>query len=137
MTAADIRASISVKRNAEWVSQNAVTEEGRLPDPEFQRCVDTICAVGSAHNLGRWRCTPHHVEVRMPMRPLATYDGSYLTWLVVAAHLNRVRIELSAAPGGRGGAVLLIRAHPRSASTVLLAHHPGIERFAKFAEEGL
>jgi len=108
-----------------------------VTDEERSRCLRTLWAIAPDHNLYRVRqddapdfgyepCR-EGLRIKLKHTRLATYDNDLLTRLVVAAHVNYVRVEI--APCNMQ--TLEVTVHPRRPDGPdLYSRHPGMERFA-------
>lgn len=111
---------------AGWVRTNYRPE---MNDAEA-RCVNTLCSISAPYNLpfrndAGWKKVTwlHGRGVAVVLNAtLATFDFAELTRLVVAAHRNLVRVQVSAKSGG-----LEIMLHARQAEGRFNERHPDLD----------
>lgn len=89
--------------HCEWYEHNVKYEDGVdvVLTPDQRRCLETLCVMDNIYNINTYRplsagiaMTPWSVSCLL-RGSISTYDCSRLTSLVLAAHRNSVRVEIS------------------------------------------
>ena len=106
-----------------------------MTDDEYDRCCRVLTSVTGLHNWRQeripWECARRPWGMKLTTgRSLDTWDMDWLTRMVVAAHGERVRLEVSGARRGR----LQILLHPRKAEGSGWERHPGLDHLAALCE---